>query len=180
MAIENQDAFVEAYISGEPVPIANPYDLSTIEDILVRELLPPTHPRANRFEYLWEMRSPGLHDLLRGKDFSGRLLNLMITDIPNAYDELIEQNKIFRRNDRDEGINSTLGFLATAQLSSTSLKKAGTLLKPVWLMRTLPSRIPARGPWDRFVGKDLEDNMIPELRRRSTQRAARWGGVRPQ
>ena len=164
MAID-KETFLAAYEAGGPVTIPSGADLVLAENIIREEYLPaPDHIKTSALldgERDWQAKER-LIDAIRGK-FIGNLVDVSIAQLDDPYATLQPLGK----HDARLSEENVHGFIISAIASSTQARNAGTIERPVWIIRASMSAMPIS--WRRVVGREQGDNSLKELRDKASR-----------
>ncbi len=160
-------------------------NLSFVEDALANTYLPPTFrlkaPTLEGVRNNWAARQR-LLDALRGEHFLGNILNIHIAPLEEPAESLIESGLFHsRRNNLDELGTDVVGFIVNASLSSVLASDAGTIRRPVWIVRSANAQqISATHIlWRRYIGDNTAANKVEELHADSVRRGTKLRTAAP-
>lgn len=168
MALEPN--FTRDLAAGERVAI-EAAELSRAEDLVVHAFLPFYIDRSSNHsatahrelsESNWRFR-PDLLRELKGRTFSGRLLDLHVEMLIPTADRFAAEIKLPRYDyDRAIALDNVVNLLFTATKSGLSGKAHGTMERSAWYTRANrgDKRYEQYEFWKRFLGPDTADTSV--------------------
>lgn len=178
---ERKAAYIDGFRTGMSVPL-HIEELGHFENALT--MLLPADARFREkslaeFDLNWATRM-NLVDALRGKHFSGRVVDLSVKKIEDPLGMLLSCDQTRPRFPYNKQIEDTdlVGFMVNASLQSTRKKELGMLTTPVWIVRNIYEAAHlSRRLWTRYIGQNQAENEIDLQFRQSVITAHASNGI---